>query len=74
MTKEQKEKISELTDLIVRASEEVPDFKSQLDQISEARLELINILLERSHKIKAIEPINMEIIKIDNSRILDRIK
>lgn len=36
--------------------------------------ELLNMLLHKIEKMKAIEPINMEIVKIDNSRDLERIK
>lgn len=36
--------------------------------------ELLNMLLSKSEKIKAIEPVNMEISKIDNSRDLEKIR
>lgn len=36
--------------------------------------EALNMLLNKIEKIKAIEPKNMEIIKIDNSRDLDKLK
>jgi bifunctional N-acetylglucosamine-1-phosphate-uridyltransferase/glucosamine-1-phosphate-acetyltransferase GlmU-like protein len=36
--------------------------------------EILNILLHKIEKIKAIEPTNMEIIKIDNSRDLEKLR
>jgi choline kinase len=62
--------------IVYLANKDLKAIKSICNNKDNAKLylfEALNILLHRIEKMKAIEPTNMEIIKIDNSRDLEKL-